>query len=62
MWAEQSDANIAESECGTAKLERMIMPMNEELRPHSRLLRNVSFLMKIAKVIGNQQNQFGDFW
>jgi len=62
MWAEQSDANIAESECGTAKLERMNMPMNDDLCPDSLSLRNVWFLMKIAEVIGNQHNQFGDFW
>lgn len=62
MWAEQSDANIAESECGTAKLERMIMLINDDPSLHSLSLTNLSFLMKIAEVIGNQQNQFGDFW
>jgi hypothetical protein len=62
MRAEQSDANIAESECGTAKLERIMIPMNDDLRPYFLSLRNMSFLMKIAEVIGNQQNQFGDFW
>jgi hypothetical protein len=56
MRAEQSDAIIAESECGTAKLRHMMMLYNDELRPHSRLLRNHRKLMKIAKVIGNQQN------
>ena len=62
MRAEQSDAIIAVSECGAAKLRHMMMLYNDELRPHSRLLRNHRKLIKIAKVVGNQQNQFGDFW
>ena len=47
MRAERSDAIIAASECGTAKLERMMMLMNDELRPVAQLIK------KESKVIGN---------
>lgn len=52
-------AAIAASECGTAKLERMMMLMNDDLRPAPLPLRNMSFLTKISQVTGSHKYLLG---
>jgi hypothetical protein len=54
VYREILAAATAASECGTAKLEHMMMLMNGVIRPKSIPLRNSSKLIKNAEAIGNQ--------
>ena len=59
IYRENVAAALAASECGTAKLERMMMLMNDDLRPAPLPLRNMSFLTKTSQVTGTHRYLLG---